>query len=102
MINSMPSLFLLFFPKFSLDILNKTLIMEKNIRKEKLFEKIHKIEKERNEYRDVLSYIAFQLSVGLGDENTTAEQYKKKIDEGLKNLYDSFALLIREHYYFKK
>ena len=35
---------------------------------------------------DVLEEISFYLSSGLGDENTTAQQYKERILDGIKHL----------------
>jgi hypothetical protein len=39
---------------------------------------------QENEYRDVLSAIAFGLGVGYGDETTTADQFNNRINQGLE------------------
>ena len=47
-----------------------------------------RLERERDEARDALSEIALYLSVGMGDESTTAKQYYERILEGIKMLTD--------------
>ena len=39
---------------------------------------------ERDELREVLSEVSAYLSVGSGDENTTAHQYRNRIMDGMK------------------
>jgi hypothetical protein len=55
-----------------------------------------RLERERDEARDVLSEIALYLSVGMGDETTTAKQYKERILEGIKILTDPLMDRIKE------
>ena len=57
---------------------------------------IHKICKERDELRDVLEELSLYLSVGMGDETTTAKQYKERILEGIKMLTDPLMGRIQE------
>lgn len=45
-----------------------------------------KVYAERDEARDVLEEISLYLSSGMGDENTTAQQYKERILDGVKHL----------------
>lgn len=47
-----------------------------------------KLERERDEAREVLEAISLYLSVGMGDESTTAAQYHERILEGMKMLTD--------------
>ena len=47
-----------------------------------------RLERKRDEARDALSKIALYLSVGMGDETTTAKQYYERILEGIKMLTD--------------
>lgn len=49
---------------------------------------VNKLCNERDEFRDVLSDISLYLSVGMGDETTTAKQYHDRILEGIKMLTD--------------
>jgi hypothetical protein len=42
--------------------------------------------RERDDARDVLEEISLYLSSGIGDENTTAQQYKERILDGIKHL----------------
>lgn len=50
--------------------------------------RVRALECEHDEARDVLSEIALYLSVGMGDESTTAKQYYERILEGIKMLTD--------------
>lgn len=52
-----------------------------------------KAARERDEAREALSQIAFYLSVGMGDETTTAQQYQQRILEGIKFLMEPIAEL---------
>ena len=45
-----------------------------------------RLESERDDARDVLDEISLYLSSGMGDENTTAQQYKERILDGVKHL----------------
>ena len=47
---------------------------------------VHKICKQRDAAMDVLEEISLYLSSGIGDENTTAQQYKERILDGIKHL----------------
>lgn len=47
---------------------------------------INKICNQRDEAMDVLEQISLYLSSGIGDENTTAQQYKERILDGIKHL----------------
>lgn len=44
--------------------------------------------RERDEAMDVLSYLSHYLSCGIGDENTTPQQYKERILDGIKFLME--------------
>jgi len=55
-----------------------------------------RIEQERDELRDVLEQLSLYLSVGMGDETTTAKQYKERILEGIKMLTDPLMNRIQE------
>lgn len=44
------------------------------------------VTEERDEARDALSEISLYLSVGIGDESTTAQQYYERIIEGIAML----------------
>lgn len=46
------------------------------------------VKTERDDLREVLSEISLYLSVGMGDETTTAKQYHDRILEGIKMLTD--------------
>ena len=46
------------------------------------------LKQERNEAMDVLSNLSHYLSCGLGDENTTAQEYGARIREGINALTD--------------
>lgn len=54
------------------------------------------LEQERDELRDVLEELSLYLSVGMGDETTTAKQYKERILEGIKMLTDPLVDRIKE------
>jgi hypothetical protein len=45
-----------------------------------------KLERERDEARAALSALALHLSMGIGDNSTTAQQYYERILEGLELL----------------
>lgn len=47
-----------------------------------------RLERERDEAMDVLSYLSHYLSCGIGDENTTPQQYKERILDGIKFLIE--------------
>jgi len=47
---------------------------------------VNTICKQRDEAMDVLEEISLYLSSGIGDENTTAQQYKERIFDGIKHL----------------
>jgi hypothetical protein len=47
-----------------------------------------RLKEERDEAREVLEAISLHLSVGMGDESTTAAQYHERILEGIKMLTD--------------
>ena len=47
---------------------------------------INKICNQRDAAMDVLEQISLYLSSGIGDENTTAQQYKERILDGIKHL----------------
>ena len=55
-----------------------------------------RLERERNEARDVLSEIALYFSVGMGDETTTAKQYYERILEGIEMLTKPLQDRIKE------
>lgn len=50
--------------------------------------KLRQLIRERDEARDALSEIALYLSVGMGDESTTAKQYYERILDGIKMFID--------------
>ena len=58
--------------------------------------RLAQVERERDEARDALSEIAFYLSVGLGDETTTPQQYKERILDGIKMLTDPIMALWKQ------
>ena len=65
--------------------------------KDDLFKKgITEVERERDEAREALSEIALYLSVGMGDETTTAQQYKQRILEGIKMLSEPIVNLWKQ------
>lgn len=47
---------------------------------------VNKICNQRDAAMDVLEEISLYLSSGIGDENTTAQQYKQRILDGIKHL----------------
>lgn len=47
---------------------------------------VNKIYNQREAAMDVLEEISLYLSSGIGDENTTAQQYKERILDGIKHL----------------
>jgi hypothetical protein len=47
---------------------------------------INKICNQRDEAMDVLEQISLYLSSGMGDDSTTAQQYKERILDGIKHL----------------
>ena len=47
---------------------------------------VNEICNQRDAAMDVLEEISLYLSSGIGDENTTAQQYKKRILDGIKHL----------------
>ena len=47
---------------------------------------INKCCNQRDAAMDVLEEISLYLSSGIGDENTTAQQYKERILDGIKHL----------------
>ena len=47
---------------------------------------VNEICNQRDAAMDVLEEISFYLSSGIGDENTTAQQYKERILDGIKHL----------------
>ena len=47
---------------------------------------VNKICNQRDAAMDVLEEISLYLSSGIGDENTTAQQYKERILDGIKHL----------------
>ena len=47
---------------------------------------VNKICNQRDAAMDVLEEISLYLSSGIGDENTTAQQYKDRILDGIKHL----------------
>ena len=47
---------------------------------------LKELEREKNEMKGTLEYLSFYLGQGLGDEQTTAEQYKQRILEGINHL----------------
>jgi hypothetical protein len=49
---------------------------------------VNKICNQRDEAVGVLSYLSHYLSCGLGDENTTAKEYRARIQEGINALLD--------------
>ena len=49
-------------------------------------DEVEKLIRERDDARDVLEGISLYLSSGIGDENTTAQQYKERILDGVKHL----------------
>lgn len=55
-----------------------------------------RLERERDEARGALSEIALYLSVGMGDETTTAQQYKQRILEGIKMLSEPIVNLWKQ------
>lgn len=61
-----------------------------------LTREICSLKEQRNELRDVLEELSLYLSVGMGDETTTAKQYKERILEGIKMLTDPLMSRIKE------
>lgn len=61
-----------------------------------LTHEIRSLKEQRNELRDVLEELSLYLSVGMGDETTTAKQYKERILEGIKMLTDPLMSRIKE------
>lgn len=55
-----------------------------------------KLERERDEAREALSSISLYLSVGMGDETTTAQQYEQRILDGIKMLAEPIAKLWKQ------
>ena len=55
-----------------------------------------KLECERDEAREALSEIALYLSVGIGDETITAQQYQQRILEGIKTLTEPIVNLWKQ------
>ena len=51
---------------------------------------LEKMTAERNEMRDILSEVCAFLSVGSGDENTTAESFRERIKDGFDILFSPF------------
>jgi hypothetical protein len=47
---------------------------------------VNEICNQRDAAMDVLEEISFYLSSGLGDENTTVQEYKDRIIDGIKHL----------------
>lgn len=57
---------------------------------------VNKLCNERDEYREVLGFISYYLSVGSGDETTTPLKYKDRILDGIKMLTDPLMDRIKE------
>jgi hypothetical protein len=53
-----------------------------------LYPLARKIEQEKNEARSALEYLSFYLGQGLGDEQTTINQYTQRIIEGINYIND--------------
>jgi uncharacterized coiled-coil DUF342 family protein len=54
--------------------------------RDRLRKRIAELEEDWNEARDALSKISLYLSVGMGDNSTTAHQYYERIIEGIQML----------------
>jgi hypothetical protein len=51
-----------------------------------LYTLARELEEKKNEAINVLSYLSHYLAQGLGEEETTANQYKERILEGINQL----------------
>lgn len=53
---------------------------------ESLHNEVHQLKEENEELRATLAALSLYVSAGMGDENTTAQQYLERIKEGIDQL----------------
>ena len=52
---------------------------------------IEQLKQERDSYKAALASIALFVSAGMGDEDTTAEQYATRIKDGIEQMVVDFS-----------
>lgn len=58
---------------------------------ENYLQQIEQLKEERDSYKAALTSIALFVSAGMGDENTTAEQYATRIKDGIEQMIVDFS-----------
>jgi len=71
-------------------IAHKRVLAEWYQESETLHRQLEQLREDKKQLRDTLASLSLYVSAGIGDENTTAQQYQERIKDGIVHLAAGF------------